>query len=494
MKNITLINSKYLLLLSIITVFIGCTDLEEDPVSLVVPDTYYSNDAEFNAAINGAIRPLFGGYSGFGFNDALLLSSGDEQVTSRLTAPNKLYWDKFLPDLNASSATNMWSKFYLSINDCNQIISKIPESTISDESKASYEGQARFIRALDYFYLTRWFGEVPIITMENQADAANVGQSPVIDIYSQIIEDLTFAENNLPEAFTDKGRPTKGAAKAMLADVYLTMAGWPLKDESKYALARDKAKEVMDLAVYQLEPVFSDLWRVANKFTNSEVIFMFNGDSSNGSANASTFHQGQRPGEEGGWNDVMSEARFINVFPEGPRKDATFWTVFADEAHTKWEDSRIGQPYIGKFRDAGPGATYEQGAVSSFLGDMYFPIYRYAEVLLIYAEAANRAENGPSPAALDAINEVRRRASGNDLVLYPDLTAMSMEDFDAEVIAERNWELAFECKRWFDMVRKEMVVEVNQDLYPYVDEHNLLIPKPQVEVDMIEGLEQNPGY
>ena len=71
---------------------------------------------------------------------------------------------------------------------------------------------------------------------------------------------------------------------------------------------------------------------------------------------------------------------------------------------------------------------------------------------------------------------------------------MSKQAFDDAVIAERNWELAFECKRWFDLVRKEKVVSANIDLYPYVDAHNMLLPKPQIEVDLIPGLKQNPGY
>ncbi len=128
-------------------------------------------------------------------------------------------------------------------------------------------------------------------------------------------------------------------------------------------------------------------------------------------------------------------------------------------------------------------------------GDGFFPINRYAEVLLIYAEAANMAEGAPSAEALEALNKVRRRAGGFNPAVYPDLpSGMSKADFDAAVIKEREWELAFECKRWFDLVRKEQVVSANIALYPYVAEYNKLLPKPQTEVDLIPGLLQNPGY
>lgn len=477
---------------------IGCeSDLEENPPSLVTPQNFYQTDDDFKAAINGAIKPLYGGWGGFDFNAPLILCSGAEDITSRPSSPELRQFDTFNPTLNYSGALGMWTRMYNTINASNGIIASIGTAEgVSEENRNAYEGQARYLRALSYFFLTRWFGEIPLITQDNQAEAINdeVGQSPVADIYALIVEDLSIAENYLPVTFSEVGRPTKGAAKTLLAEVYINMAGWPLKDASKYALARDKAKEVMDMMQYSLEPNFSDLWRVANKLTNSEFIFSLNGLSTNAGA-ASHLHQGSRPGEEGGWNDIMSEARFFNVFPEGPRKDATFWTDFADEANTNWQDSNIGQPYIAKYRDAGAGASYEQGAVNSFNGDGFFVFSRYAEVLLIYAEAANMAEGGPSALAVDAINQVRRRASGNDTVLYPDLTtSMTMEEFDDAVIAERNWEFAFEAKRWFDLVRREMVIEVNQGLYPNVDEHHRWLPKPQTEVDLITGLEQNPGY
>ena len=202
-----------------------------------------------------------------------------------------------------------------------------------------------------------------------------------------------------------------------------------------------------------------------------------------------------RPGEEGGFNTVLSEARFFYSFPEGPRKDATFWTVFADGAHTTWEDSAQGKPVIAKYRDGGVAASYDQGLVNGSAGEGFFVVSRYSEALLIYAEASNMAEGTPSQEALNAINLVRRRASGNDQLLYPDLSSgMTQQEFDEAVINERKWEFAFEVKRWFDLVRKEMVVSANIDLYPNVKEYNKLLPKPQTEVDLINGLEQNPGY
>lgn len=486
---------KYIFSFIIGAAVFGCTSLDEVPESVISPANFYKTEADFLAAINGAIKPLFSGYGAFDFNNALLLSGGAEDVTSRPTAPSLKAYDEFKPDVNGSQAATEWTLLYKSINACNLITSRIDQATgLGTDKRNSLEGQARYVRALDYFHLVRWFGEIPIITAENQINAANVGQSPVEEVYARIVEDLKAAETMLPASFAEKGRPTMGAAKTLLAEVYLTMAGWPLKDVSKYPLARDKAKEVMDMNVYALETNFADLWKVSNKLTNKEFIFMFNGVSTATYVEGSHLHVASRPGEEGGWDDMMSEARFFKAFPNGPRKDASFHTVFNDAAHTTWEKSNIGQPYIAKYRDAGAAAT-TNGPVASNDGDGFFVLNRYSEVLLIYAEAANMAEGKPSAAALDAINQVRRRASGNNQALYPDLTtAMTQKAFDDSVIAERAWELAFENKRWFDLVRKELVVKVNKDLYPAVSEKNMLVPKPQKEIDLIKGLKQNPGY
>ncbi len=488
------INNLYTILLLIILLSFGCTkNLEEVPKSIIAPTTFYANDADFDAAINGAIRPLYSGSTHMYVTS--LMCAGSEDVSSRPTAPELLMFDVFKPTTNYSFVLNFWTNYYQAINACNDLIANLPKAKVSESNKLLYEGQARYIRALSYFYLVRLFGEIPIVTTENVANSISLVQSPIPAVYDVIIADLMVAETNLPLTFSQKGRPTKGAAKALLAEVYLNMTGWPVKDATKYALARDKAKEVIDLNLYALEPNFADLWRVKNKLTTKEFIFMFNGSSSV-TATGSSLHQRSRPSEEGGWNDFMSEVRFFNAFPAGPRKDASFWTVFADAKKTTWQNSSVGKPFIAKWRDAGAAATFEQGTVNNTGGgDGFWPVTRYSDVLLMYAEAANMAENGPSAAALEAINKVRRRAGGNNPAVYPDLpSGMSKQAFDDAVIAERNWELAFECKRWFDLVRREMVVSANIAVYPYVAEHNKLLPKPQIEVDLIPGLKQNAGY
>jgi hypothetical protein len=469
----------------------GCTeDLTERPKSIISPVNFYQTNADYEAAITGIHKSYFvgtgGAWSVFDNYIAIFLCAGAEDTNGK--GDNR--FNRLDVDANSEQVATAWRNIYQAINEANMVISRLDETTqVSDENKKIYEGQARYLRALGYFYMVRWFGEIPLVTEENMHDVANAGQATVAEIYAKIIEDLTIAKNNLPVSSV-RTRPTKGAATLMLASVYLNMTGWPLKDVSKYALAKEEAKAVIDMPIYELERNYEDLWKVSNKLTTKEIIFMFNGVIGAGS----NFDRCVRPGEEGGWEDMFSDARYLYAFPEGPRKTFTFHTDFFDAAHTHWTNSGVKQPFMWKFRDA--GAKGDATSLSrSGTAEGFFPIARYAEALLIYAEAAAMVAGAPTDDALEAINQVRRRAGGYDPAVYPDLPAgMPLDDFIKAVIDERFWEFGFELIRWFDLLRKEMVEEVNRDLYPHVSKKNYLMPKPPADVAMIKGLTQNSGY
>lgn len=479
---------KVYIFLVVTSVFIiGCTsvDLDENPPSLLSPESFYKTESDFQAALAGTYRPLYQDWLGFDYGYPLIMTSGAEDVRS--DAGIFVNLDRLTPNGNDQSINAVWQQLYQCIANANVIIGNLNNSEdISEQTLGEIEGQAKFIRAFSFFYLVRWFGEVQLTTFENQVDIENLPQSSIENIYASIIEDLKDAENKLPESFSDAGRPTRGAAKALLAKVYLTMTGWPLEDVSYYSKAKDKAEEL--LGKYSLESNFEDLWKEENKLSNSEFIFTIYGSISSNGISGSHMHTASRHwgNGEGGWGDFFSEDRFYNIFPEGPRKDATFTDVFADG--TSWEDAGV-QPYMAKYRDAGETIGNN--------GEGFVVLLRYSDVLLMYAEASNMTDGGPSEAALSAINQVRRRANGLD-PNTPDTSVdipsgMSQSEFDKAVIEERNWELAFELNRWFDLVRKKMVVEVNQDVHPSVSQYNRLLPKPSAQ--LIPGiLEQNEGY
>lgn len=472
----------------------SCLSLNEEPKGLIAPETLFTSTDGINTAVAGIYYQLYNNYEGFDYAYPLLVGAGAEDISTVHSYPVFKGLDDLQPTPDTYALAAVWRISYLAISGSNNVISTLQSSSLDPGELDPYLGEVRFIRAFCYFNLTRWFGRVPLVTEQNQLNADRVDEAREEDIYAQIIEDLQFAEQVLTSDVNLKSRPTKAAAKGLLAKVYLTMAGYPINDPSKYTLAREKAAEVMALG-YSLEPNFSDLWLAEKKLTNSELIFGFFG-AYNNAAVGSHLHVASRPWEgESGWGDFFSEPRFYESFPEGPRKDASFLAVFKDG--TPWQESQEAMPFIAKYRDAGRACGADDTQCSND-GEGFFPVLRYADILLMFAEAANQADGGPSEEAYNAVNQVRRRAAGepmNEPNPSIDLEDLSKNEFENEVMNERHYELAFEGNRWFDLVRKQKVVEVNVDLYPHVAAHNHLLPKPASELAVSKGvINQNPGY
>jgi hypothetical protein len=459
---------------------VSCVDLNENPPSDLSPQNFYTSEDEFNSALTGIIKALYSDWSGFDYGYDLILASGAEDVRS--DADIFKNFDRLVPNDREVVIHDFWQKAYIAISNANALIANLGNAHhVMPESIDAIEGQARFLRAFTYFYLVRFFGPVQVTAYENQSDITSVRQSTVEEVYlHSIIPDLKIAEEKLPLSFEEKGRPTRGAAKTLLAKVYLTMAGWPVKKpDVYYPLAMEKAFEIMDsLTVYGygLETDCASLWTQANKLTSKEFIFTFYGSIAEGGIAGSHIDIATRywGSGEGGWGDYYSETRFFDAFPEGPRKDATFTSVFADG--TTFVEAQT-QPHIAKYRDGGNRVgTNAEG---------FRPVLRYADVLLIYAEAANYVHNGPTTEALKALNDVRTRAG---LEKHP--RGMMQQEFDKAVLDERAWEFACEGDRWHDLVRRERVVEANADEHPNVKPSARLLPKPGTEI--IPGmLEQN---
>jgi hypothetical protein len=459
---------------------VSCVDLNENPPSDLSPQNFYTSEDEFNSALTGIAKALYSDWSGFDYGYDLILASGAEDVRS--DADIFKNFDRLTPNDREVVIRDFWQKAYQAISNANALIAGLNNAkNMKPEVIDALEGQARFFRAFTYFYLVRFFGEIQVTTYENQSDAGNVKQSTVEEVYANvIIPDLTIAERKLPRSFAEKGRPTQGAAKTLLAKVYLTMAGWPVKQpEIYYPLAMEKACEIINPENgygYDREAHYADLWKQDNKLTSKEFIFTFYGSIAEdgiagGHLDLATRYFGNG---EGGWGDYYSETRFFEAFPDGERKDATFTSVFADG--TTFAEAQT-QPHIAKYRDGGNHVgTNSEG---------FRPLLRYADVLLIYAEAANYVNNGPTTEALKALNAVRTRAG---LEPYP--KGMMMQEFDQAVLDERAWEFACEGDRWHDLVRRERVVEANRDEHPHVKPSARLLPKPGTEI--VPGvLEQN---
>jgi hypothetical protein len=362
-------------------------------------------------------------------------------------------------------------------------ILKIPGIEMDTDSKKELLGQAHFLRGLFYFNLVRLFGDLPLVeTPSSDLEDYTMPRSDVETIYETIIQDLSLAADALPAKFSgsDAGRATKGAALGMLAKVYLVRKEWQS--------AASKAKEVIDLKVYSLWDDYADNFKESN-YNGRESVFgaqFFAGDPTK----ASRIVISGLPSIlafPAGVEIMLPTEGLLEIFEDG---DHRFETTFFDEY------SYFGQntfyPHIWKHWDQ---ETYPV-PINSSTGTN-FPVMRYAEVLLIYAEALNEANNGPTAEAYDAVNSIRARARNGNTDVLPDLEGLNQEQFRQAVWKEKRCETVNEGHRWFDLVRTGRLVEaVNNAKGSKANPqpHNYLFPIPQHEIDINTNLKQNDGY
>jgi tetratricopeptide (TPR) repeat protein len=354
-------------------------------------------------------------------------------------------------------------------------------------------GEAYFLRAHYYFILARYFGDVPLVTKPlSSDDDLFPARNPVSDIYDLIISDLKNAITLLPQKSTysqkDMGRASKGAAYGILAKVYLTLGN--------YQEAVNMATQVEGLG-YSLNPNYADNFNIENENSQEsifEVQYASDGgysfwDNENQASWASPF-MGPRGanfvGGGYGWNQPTQE--FMNQYEDGDaRKDIT--TLYQGCPSFDGKDYESSYSYTGynvrKF-------LVPLSIVPSYDNSpLNFPVLRYADVLLMKAEALN--ELGQTSQAETYLNRIRNRAGLSNIQ-----TGLSQNDFRDAVLKERRLELAFEGQRWFDLIRVENG-QYGLDFLHSIGKSNasqkhLLFPVPQIEIDRNPKLTQNPGY
>lgn len=469
--------------------FSGCSkSLEENPSSFVGPVNYYNNPDQVLSGIAASLSILWSSWVGWSygwqpFRNDDQFAGGDLVIT---------------PDF----ATEQWNFTYKSIMNLNAAIGAMKAGKLKgtpDDQVNQLMGQAKFVRAFNYFMLVRMFGGVPLITEETEdpAKAATITRSSIESVYDLIISDYTAAIASLPASWptAQQGRPTRDAAKGLLAKVYLTMATYPLNETQYYRKAADLAKEVMDAGVYSLVKDVDKVFGYDTKY-GPEMMWSFN---------SNTLRQTTSPqiwSTINGWGDFQVDPRFVlgdsaanyPAYPDQPRRNAYIQLYPRNTTDTAGKYfTQLGQaPGEGKFM-YDPQANWD--AVVSTIN---MPIIRYADVLLIFAEAENMASGGPTQAAVDAINKVIDRANGYVVNANDPLAtlAMSKDEFDAKVIQERSWELCFEVgDRWFDIVRKRILEQVTRSQYlRNYNPEDYLFPIPSNDVRLNPLLDQNPGY
>ena len=483
----------------------SCVDLTQEPESFITEEEYWNtvDQASLEKAADALYSDLWQGNYGFNSRLQRINVCADDITYRAAKANNELaYYSRLTPNLTANDAdfSTTWTLFYKVISSSNKIIKGTTIPTNEKEAKAFKEvlGEAYFMRGLSYFYLTRLYGDVPLL-LENDEATITMPRTSVAEIYDKaIIPSLTTATEWLP----NKGRsgnstPSKWAAKACLADAYMTMAGWTLnKGTEYYGLAAAQAKEIMDnkaQAGLVLTAEYSDLWKEDKKTETNEVMFALQHSAKH--KIASNYGKSYYPSDyspNAGWADYYGNEDFFKAYPNDDRKEwnyMTEWKIKSGEI-IPYTESADKLPAISKYYDydeGAPGKSAQSNGITC--------IYRYAEVLLMYAEASTRATNSVNQDALNAIQEVQKRAGYQNRQIEL-TTTTEPAAFLTAVSNERGWEFFAEMKRWFELVRLEKVKEVRAeewDASTFNTNHHYYFPVPYQQVDLA-GWTNNAGY
>jgi hypothetical protein len=462
----------------------SCGRLDQSPESNFTPDHFYKNADDAKSAMNAVYDPL---NSANMYNQAMWVlqdqaTDDAEWGGGRSTAnqaKNDLDRYTFTPATPTFQGT--WGTIYAAINRANAVLDRVQGVQMDTALKSRLIAEAKFMRGFYYFTLVRLFGGVPLKTKETTSlsEDLSLPRATEDEVYKQIIADFSDAESVLPLSYTgaDLGRATKGAATAFLAKVYLTRQNW--------ALAAAKCKEVMDLGVYNLWDNFADVFLIANK-NGKETIFEI--QAQGGGLGEGSFMQGYmravfaRVNGITGFGDDPPTRNLYDAYSAPDKRRNITIKRYSDTTDPKAPANIEFPGYVNKYLD--PAAT------GNSEGSNNFPIIRYADVLLMYAEALNELGAGNTE-AFNAVNRVRRRAGIPELSL-----PMSKEAFRDSVLLERRLELAFEGHRWYDLVRTKRLISAMKAQNPgiTVRETNYLYPIPQSEMDVNPNLQQNPGY
>jgi len=460
----------------------GCSKLlEEKPTDFVGPDNFYSTPSQIESAFAASMDVLFGGWTFYDWYRYPEIYDMDDQVFDG---------DLVIGD---GLGNDCWSKHYEAIADINPAIKALVDDMVtgaSQEVKDQLMAQARFLRAWNYFMLVRYYGDIPLITETTDVVKEEIVRNPVSEVYDFIVNDLLFATQKLPVVWPAEGkaRPAADAAKTLLAKVYITMATAPMNDVTNYAKARDMAKQVIDAGNYSLVPNVEDVFKLDKEF-GPEFMWSFH----NSQEEYVIEPQIWLPGDmAGGWGDVKTEKRWGEAYPEEPRKNA--YLLLEDDifgtgtTYLDWDEST---PYVRKYVNDTPENLEKTVSYECF------PIIRYADALLLFAEAENMASGGPTQAACDAVNQIVNRATGGVANPNDPLFTISMTktQFDDAIIQQRNLELCFEYDRWFDIQRKRILDKVTDpNFLPNFSVNDYLMPIPQKDLRLNLNLTQNPGY
>ncbi|MDR7130893.1 hypothetical protein J2X69_003252 [Algoriphagus sp. 4150] len=472
---------------------ISCEDyLEKVPLAELTSENFFQDELQATHAVNAIYAHLRSFnvhvFSYIGITDI----ASDDADKGSVPGDSGFLQDinDFTFDANNTAVNGIWSGYFQGVFRANQVIVNVPEIDMDEELKSRLIGEARFLRAYFYFFLVRTYGDLPLIDRPLNADEYTQSRVSKELIYEFIEEDLTFAAANLPEKSeypnSELGRATAGAAKSFLAKVHLF--------QNEYQEAFDLAQEVISSGEYGLYADYEAIFQREGEHS-SESIFEVSTVALEAGGGSSQFSevQGIRGNPNNGWGFNSPSDDLMAAYEENdPRMSAT---IINDGDTLPTGQVVQADPNMGENARFSRKAWVPEVPPSGFGNSgANIRLFRYADLLLIAAEAAN--EIGNQTQALTYVNMVRERARQGDDSVLPDITATDQATLRTAIWHERRVELAMEQHRYFDLVRQSQAQEVFAALgINWIPGKHEVYPIPQAEVDISGGLiAQNPGY
>lgn len=473
----------YALMLLVVFSFSSCKDYLEFPPEGTIPaEGFFETEDHAVQSVN-SIYAHMRGWEMVAFAYIIMqeIPSDNSQKGSEVGDASFINdYENFAFTANQFVIKDYWAGRYRGINLCNQSITNIPEITMNETLKTRLIAEAKFLRALLYFDLVRAYGDVPTPTKVPVGPEINF-RTPKDEVYALIEADLMDAINILPDSYdnADKGRATSGAAKGILAKVYLY--------QERYADAERLAGEIVSSGKYSLIPDFYDVFRVPAE-NGPESIFEIQAQQVEGNDGVSFCQHSEVQSVRGqwGWGFNIPTDDLAAAFDAAGDTERKAATILYKGDVTQDGDLIIGVNALeGAARPRYNGKAYYPPSYQVFGptgSGQNIRVLRYAEILLIQAEAMIR--QGNTGGAAGPLNQVRSRAG------LADINSPSLDD----VLRERRLELAMEGDRFFDLVRTGQAATVLASK-GFTPNKNELFPVPQELIDLSEGnLTQNPGY
>lgn len=444
----------------------GDSFFDLEPASSVTIDKVYKTASDYNVAVIGCYAKL---QSQVNFYTECCEYRSDNLSLGAPTAGTQDRYDidHFTEKPSNGILSSYWANFNNNVYRCNLLLDQIDGANFAENLKKQYKGEAMFIRALNYFNMYRIWGGVPATKhVVSAAEALKVARYSDEQMFDLIAGDLKeIVDNNyLPETYSsaDMGRATSGAAKALLGKVYLTFHKWT------------EAKDILSQLIgkYQLASPIAQVFNVDNK-NNNEIIFAVHFNKEIEGEGHSYWYNLTNASD-----DTNQTSSLLNTFPTGDaRKDLITYVQVEKNVRL-----------MNKFYDT-KSPTFKTVGNDQIL-------LRYADVLLMYAEALNEIQYDASEGslALKYLNAVRQRAGISNLTVKQ---LPTQEKFRKGILVERQREFPYEGQRWFDLVRMGFAKSVMAENGVEIKDYQLLFPIPQQEIEKVGDksiLWQNPGY